>query len=199
MHSLLRMLDCFWIQTERLKHFKENGMDKSNLVLIGMPGVGKSTIGVVLAKHLGLNFIDTDLLIQSRASGRLQQIIDERGLADFLNLEEQVILDLKDRQSVIATGGSVIYSPLAMDSLRNNGHLIYLKISLPQLQQRLDDMGQRGVVIEQNQSFEDLYNSRTRLYEQYAELTVNCDNQTPNKVVQRVEVAIAQTSGAFFP
>ena len=174
-------------------------MDKSNLVLIGMPGVGKSTIGVVLAKHLGLNFIDTDLLIQSRASGRLQQIIDERGLADFLNLEEQVILDLKDRQSVIATGGSVIYSPLAMDSLRNNGHLIYLKISLPQLQQRLDDMGQRGVVIEQNQSFEDLYNSRTRLYEQYAELTVNCDNQTPNKVVQRVEVAIAQTSGAFFP
>ena len=174
-------------------------MDKSNLVLIGMPGVGKSTIGVVLAKHLGLNFIDTDLLIQSRASGRLQQIIDERGLADFLNLEEQVILDLKDRQSVIATGGSVIYSPLAMDSLRNNGHMIYLKISLPQLQLRLDDMGQRGVVIEQNQSFEDLYNSRTRLYEQYAELTVNCDNQTPNKVVQRVEVAIAQTSGAFFP
>lgn len=174
-------------------------MEKSNLVLIGMPGVGKSTIGVVLAKHLGLNFIDTDLLLQARAGGRLQQIIDDQGLADFLSLEEQVILDLKDRQSVIATGGSVIYSPFAMDALRSNGHLIYLKISLLQLQQRLDDMGQRGVVIEQNQSFADLYNSRTRLYEQYAELTVDCDNQTPSQVVQRVQMAIAQTSGAFFP
>lgn len=174
-------------------------MEKSNLVLIGMPGVGKSTIGVVLAKHLGLNFIDTDLLIQSRAGGRLQQIINVRGLDKFLGLEEQVILDLKDRQSVIATGGSVIYSPSAMDALRNNGHLIYLKISLHQLQQRLDDMGQRGVVIEQNQSFADLYNSRTRLYEQYAELTIDCDNQNPSQVVKRVEMAIAQVTGAFFP
>lgn len=174
-------------------------MTKSNLVLIGMPGVGKSTIGVVLAKHLGLNFIDTDLRIQARAGSRLQQIINERGLDEFLGLEEQVILDLKDRQSVIATGGSVIYSPFAMDALRRNGHLIYLKISLPQLRQRIDDMGQRGVVIEQNQSFADLYNSRTRLYEQYAELTVDCDNQTANQLVQRVETAIAQTTGAVFP
>lgn len=174
-------------------------MGKSNLVLIGMPGVGKSTIGVVLAKHLGLNFIDTDLLLQSRAGCRLQQIISERGLNTFLELEEKVILDLKEQRSVIATGGSVIYSPFAMDALRENGHLIYMKISLPQLQQRIDDMGKRGVVIEQNQSFADLYNSRTRLYEQYAELTVDCDNQTANQVVQRVEIAIAQATGSVFP
>lgn len=174
-------------------------MSKSNLVLIGMPGVGKSTIGVVLAKHLGLNFIDTDLLIQSETGCRLQQIIDTQGLSQFLEIEEKVILDLKAKRSVIATGGSVIYSPFAMDALRREGHLIYLKISLPQLQQRLDDMGQRGVVIEQNQSFADLFQSRTRLYEQYGELTVTCDQQTPSQVVERVKFAIAQTTGAFFP
>ena len=174
-------------------------MEKSNLILIGMPGVGKSTVGVVLAKHLGLNFIDTDLLIQSKAGCRLQQIINERGLEKFLELEEKVILDLNQRHSVIATGGSVIYSPLAMEALRRNGHLIYLQISLPYLQQRIDDMGQRGVVIEQNQSFADLYQARTRLYEQYAELTIDCDQQTANQVVQLVEVAISQASGAFFP
>ena len=174
-------------------------MTKSNLVLIGMPGVGKSTVGVVLAKHLGMNFIDTDLLIQSRAGARLQQIINKRGLNYFLELEEQVIVDLSEQRSVIATGGSVIYSPLAMDALRRDGHLIYLKISLPQLQQRIDDMGERGVVIEKNQSFSDLYDSRTRLYEQYAELTVDCDNQTANQVVQRMEIAIAQATGSVFP
>lgn len=174
-------------------------MAKNNLVLIGMPGVGKSTVGVVLAKHLGLNFIDTDLLLQARAGGRLQQIISERGLDGFLELEEKTILELQAENSVIATGGSVIYSPLAMDALRQNGHLIYLHISLPQLQQRLDDIGQRGVVIEQNQSLEDLYNSRTRLYQHYAELTVDCDNQNPSQVVERIKVAIAQTTGAFFP
>lgn len=174
-------------------------MSKSNLVLIGMPGVGKSTIGVVLAKHLGLSFIDTDLLIQSKTGCRLQQTIDTQGLDQFLEIEEKVILGLHAKQSIIATGGSVIYSPFAMDALRRNGHLIYLKISLPQLQQRLDDMGQRGVVIEQNQSFADLYESRTRLYEQYAELTVDCDHQTPSQVVERVQVAIAKTTGAIFP
>jgi shikimate kinase len=174
-------------------------MAKSNLVLIGMPGVGKSTVGVVLAKHLGLNFIDTDLLIQARAGLRLQQIIDRQGLEHFLELEEQVIVALNEKQSVIATGGSVIYSPPAMAALRRNGHLIYLKISLPQLRQRLADMTERGVVIEKNQSFADLYASRTRLYQQYAELTVDCDNQTADQVVQRVERAIAQTSGALFP
>lgn len=174
-------------------------MTKSNIVLIGMPGVGKSTIGVVLAKHLGLNFIDTDLLIQAKTGCRLQQTIDSQGLGRFLEIEEKVILDLNARQSVIATGGSVIYSPFAMDALRDNGHLIYLKISLPQLQQRLDDMGQRGVVIEQNQSFADLYQSRTRLYEQYGELTVDCDHQTPSQVVERVKFAIAQKTGALFP
>ncbi|HKJ05649.1 MAG TPA: shikimate kinase [Geopsychrobacteraceae bacterium] len=174
-------------------------MEKSNLVLIGMPGVGKSTVGVVLAKHLGLNFIDTDLQLQAKAGCRLQQIISERGLEKFLELEEKVILDLRDRHSVIATGGSVIYSPFAMDALRRTGHLIYLKISLQQLQQRIDDMGQRGVVIEKNQSFSDLYDTRTRLYEQYAELTVNCDSQTANQVVQRVEIAVAQITGVCFP
>lgn len=174
-------------------------MSKSNLVLIGMPGVGKSTVGVVLAKHLGLNFIDTDLRLQARGGGRLQQIIKERGLDGFLDLEEKIILDLKETQSVIATGGSVIYSPLAMEALRRTGYLIYLKISLPQLQQRIDDIGQRGVIIEKNQSFADLYASRTRLYEQYAELTIDCDNRPASDVVQQVEIAIARISGAPFP
>jgi shikimate kinase len=174
-------------------------MPKSNLVLIGMPGVGKSTIGVVLAKHLGLNFIDTDLLLQAKTGCRLQQIIHDRGLEGFLDLEEKTILELDARQSVIATGGSVIYSPQAMETLSQNGHLIYLQISLGQLQQRLDDMGQRGVVIEQNQSIEDLYRSRTKLYQHYGELVVDCDFQSPSQVVERVKAAIAGTTGAIFP
>ncbi|PLX89033.1 MAG: shikimate kinase [Desulfuromonas sp.] len=159
---------------------------KSNLVLIGMPAVGKSTVGVVLAKHLGLNFVDTDLLIQANSGCRLQELIDTEGLATFLQHEEQALVTLSAQRSVIATGGSVIYSPAGMDALRQNGHIIYLEISLDQLKQRLADLGSRGVVIEKNQSLEDLYASRTRLYRQYAEQTIACDRLTPGQVVDKI-------------
>ena len=158
-----------------------------NVILIGMPGAGKSTIGVLLAKQLGLDFIDTDLLLQRQESLRLQQLISLKGLHSFRIAEEQMLLSLNCRSTVIATGGSVIYSEAGMAHLKTLGRLIYLHISLPQLTQRIADMGERGILIATGQSFAELYDERTPLYSRYADIDIEIDGLSVERVLQKIE------------
>lgn len=162
-------------------------MEKNNIILIGMPGAGKSTIGVVLAKRLGFQFYDTDLIIQARERKRLQQIIDGKGLDYFRYTEEQVISNLQLEYCVIATGGSVVYYQEGLEALAATGHLIYLQVDLPELERRIADMGQRGLVMGKGQTFEHLYNERTPLYEKFAELTIPCNERNAEQVAAAVE------------
>ncbi len=158
-----------------------------NLIMIGMPGAGKSTIGVLLAKHLGLDFIDTDLLLQRQEGLRLQQLITLKGLDSFRKAEEQTLLSLNCENTVIATGGSVVYSPTGMSHLKGLGRLIYLHISLPHLTQRIADMGERGILIAAGQSFAELYEERTPLYSRYADLDIEIDDLGVEAVLQKIE------------
>lgn len=165
-------------------------MEKSNIILIGMPGAGKSTVGVILAKRIGYNFLDTDLIIQAREKSRLQQTIDRYGLDYFRHAEEQALLALNMERTVIATGGSVVYSSKGLSELGRSGYQIYLEVGLNELEQRIADMGQRGLVMAKDQTFADLYNERTPLYEEACELKINCDNLNAEQVAAAVEQAI---------
>ncbi len=158
-----------------------------NLILIGMPGAGKSTVGVLLAKHRALDFIDTDLLLQRKLGLRLQQMINLRGLHSFRSAEEQVLMELNCTETVIATGGSAIYSQSGMQRLKELGQIIYLKISLPLLTQRISDMGQRGIVFEPGQNFASLYADRTPLYHQYADLEIDIDGLGVEDVLHLID------------
>jgi shikimate kinase len=161
-------------------------MQDRNIVLIGMPGAGKSTIGVLLAKTLGMSFIDSDLLIQREDGRLLQEIIDNDGIGKFLKIEEDVILKLKVDNCVIATGGSVIYSDISVNHLKNNGRLIYLKLKYSDIEQRINNMSGRGIVIRQGQRLNDLFNERIILYEKYADVIVDCSNTTIEDVVRMI-------------
>ena len=162
-------------------------MKRSNLILIGMPGAGKSTSGVILAKRLGFHFIDTDLIIQAQEQARLQEIIDRQGLDEFLRIEERMLLGLYAENSVIATGGSVIYSDKGIRTLGRIGYRIYLQVSLEQLQTRIADMGQRGLAMNSQQTFEQLYYDRVPLYQRYADLIISCDDLNAEQVAVRIE------------
>lgn len=144
-----------------------------NIVLIGMPGVGKSTIGVVLAKTLGYGFVDADLLIQEREGRLLSQIIEEEGVEGFIRIEEEVNSAIRTDHTVIATGGSVVYGEKAMEHLKSIGTVVYLKLSFEELDKRLHNIKGRGVVLRDGQSLYDLYVERTGLYEKYADFTVD--------------------------
>lgn len=144
-----------------------------NIVLIGMPGVGKSTIGVILAKVLGYNFIDTDILIQEKTGKLLFQIIQESGIDDFINIENNVNKELSVEKSVIATGGSVVYGKEAMEHLKSIGKIIYLKQDFERINERVSNINGRGVVLRDNQTFLELYNERTQLYEKYADIVLD--------------------------
>ena len=167
-------------------------MNKNNIILIGMPGAGKSTVGVILAKRIGFHFIDTDLLIQAQEKCRLQQIIDSQGLKSFRLIEEQKLLDLQAEHTVIATGGSVVYGEKGLKTLGNSGHQIYLQIALPTLQQRIADMGQRGLVMAKDQTFTQLYQERTPLYEKFSDLTIPCNELSAEQVAAKIETEIEQ-------
>jgi shikimate kinase len=150
-------------------------MTRTNVILIGMPGAGKSTVGVVLAKRLGFDFIDTDVLIQARQGQRLQEVINAKGLAAFRQIEEKALLSLTCQRTVIATGGSAIYSEAGMTSLKENGSIVFLDLPLEELARRVRDMDTRGMVIDPGETFSDLYARRLPLYRHWAELTVdNC-------------------------
>lgn len=145
---------------------------KNNIILIGMPGVGKSTIGVVLAKQLGYQFVDADLLIQEQEHRLLKEIIAEEGVDGFLAVENRVNASIQTERAVISTGGSVIYGKDAMEHLKSIGTVVYLKLSYEALQRRLRNLKDRGVVLRDGQTLRDLYEERTPLYEKYADLVI---------------------------
>ena len=147
-------------------------MQSNNIILIGMPASGKSTIGVILAKMLGYAFIDTDLIIQSQEKAKLQTIIKDKGINEFLDIESDVCCSLNVTNTVIATGGSVVYKERSMSHLKRQGTIIYLKVDIDTLNHRLSDMKQRGVVLKDGQSLADLYLERTALYEKYADVII---------------------------
>ena len=162
----------------------------SAVVLIGMPGAGKSTVGVLLAKRLGLGFVDTDLLIQERAGRRLQQVLDEAGYRELRRLEEEAILALGAGCAVIATGGSAVYSERAMRHLGELGTIVYLKAGCALLSARIDDYERRGIANPGGQSFEEIYRERTPLYERCADAVVVVDGLTHEEVARAVMTAI---------
>lgn len=161
-------------------------MDKSNVILIGMPGCGKSTCGVLAAKALLKNFFDTDLLLQGLEQERLQNIIDNRGIDYFLEAEEKAILSLDINATVIATGGSVVYSERAMEHLRSMGKVIYLHLEYETMVKRIKNITTRGVVLKQGTSLLDMYNERLPLYEKYADEVIYCDNNSVEQTVEKI-------------
>jgi len=162
-----------------------------NIILIGMPGCGKSTVGVILAKSLGYSFMDTDLLISAKASKPLQKIIDVNGLEAFLKLEEEVGATLDCYGYVVATGGSMVLSERAMENLKSLGTVIYIKVSLPELDKRLVNFKTRGIVRKPGQTVFDVFAERTALYEKYADIIVESEHDailehTVHKIVEAV-------------
>lgn len=151
---------------------EENKM-KNNIVLIGMPGVGKSTLGVVLAKQLGYEFVDADLLIQKRENCLLKEIIASKGVEGFLEIENEVNASICADKTVIATGGSVIYGKEAMAHLKEIGTVVYLKLDFDTLDGRLGSLKGRGVVLKDGQDLKSLYQERVPLYQQYADIIVD--------------------------
>lgn len=159
---------------------------RSNIVLIGMPGSGKSTCGVVAAKMLLKNFFDTDLLIQNIEGKSLQNIIDTKGNAYFTQAEEYAILDLDIQGTVIATGGSVIYSDKAMQHLKKLGKIIYLHLDYEQMCSRISNLSTRGVVMKKGETLLDMYNERLPLYDKWADAVIDCGDNTVEQTAQAI-------------
>jgi len=148
-----------------------------NIILIGMPGAGKSTVGVLAAKALGYAFLDTDLLLQAREGMLLQNILNTRGIEAFLSAEEAAICAVFCSKTVIATGGSVVCKPSAMEHLKSLGKIVWLRVPLSELAARLSNICTRGIALEPGQTLKDLYQSRAPLYEKYADITVDAAGQ----------------------
>ncbi|MBQ7614128.1 MAG: shikimate kinase [Butyrivibrio sp.] len=161
-------------------------MKKNNIILIGMPTSGKSTMGVILAKILGYNFIDADIVIQEREGRTLSEIIETEGIQGFIEIENRVNASIEVQKTVIATGGSVVYGKEAMDHYKNIGEVIYLKVDMDTLTKRLHHAKQRGVVMREGQSLISLYNERSVLYEKYADVVVDEGNDSFEEVVANI-------------
>lgn len=159
---------------------------KSNIILIGMPGAGKSTVGVVLAKSRGCRFLDSDLLIQEKYDALLHELITEYGLEGFLKIEEEVNASIEAKRTVVATGGSVVYGAAAMQHLKKIGKVVYLKLSCETIRERLGDLNERGVALQKGQTLEDLYAERIPLYEKYADVTVDCEKKSIREIVSEL-------------
>lgn len=156
---------------------------KKNIILIGMPGAGKSTVGVVLAKSLGYTFIDSDLVIQKQEGKLLHTIIEEVGLEGFEQIENRVNASIMEEFSVIATGGSAVYGKEAMEHLKSIGTVVYLQLPYDEIEKRLGDLNERGVAIKEGQTLASLYEERIPLYNKYADITVNCDGLQIREIV----------------
>ena len=165
-----------------------------NIVLIGMPGAGKSTLGVLLAKQLAKCFVDTDLLIQERAGKTLQAIVDEHGYLALRQLEERVLCSLDAENAVVATGGSAVYSTAAMEHLKQQGLCIYLRLSLSNVERRVTNLGARGLAAAANQSLADIFKERQPLYERYADMSIDCNGKTVEEVVEEIGFELQATS-----
>lgn len=157
-----------------------------NIVLIGMPGAGKSTVGVILAKVLGLNFIDSDLLIQKQEGMLLKDIIEREGLEGYLAIENQVNRDISVNNTVIATGGSVVYCSEAMEHFRNTAKVVYIKLGYNTIRKRLGNIKQRGVILREDQTLLDLYCERCPLYEKYAHIIVDAEGLDIEELMEKI-------------
>lgn len=162
-----------------------------NIVLIGMPASGKSTIGVLLAKTLGLGFCDTDLLIQQQEGCLLQEFIDHHGIERFLDAECSAVLSLNCRDSVIATGGSVVFRDAAMQKLRRDGIVVFLDAPLSEVISRLNNIQTRGVAAQRGMSIAEIYEERLPLYRAYADITISTEHRTAEQTVELIANAIA--------
>jgi len=159
---------------------------KTNILLVGMPGAGKSTVGVLLAKDMSMNFLDVDVYIQGHESRRLQDIIDNDGIDTFKELEEKYLRDINVSSYTISTGGSAIYSKPGIDHLKQTSVVVYLSINLETLKERLGDFSTRGVVIKPGQTFLDLYEERCKLYTEAADLTLDCNGKSQDEIVAEI-------------
>lgn len=163
----------------------------NNVILVGMPGCGKSTVGVVLAKSLGYDFTDTDLIIARKEGKKLQKLIDEDGIQKFLQVENQVGKELSCSETVVATGGSMIMNPDAMEHLKSIGKVVYINVPLDVLKKRITNMKTRGIVFGKGETLDDIFAKRTPLYEKYADITINISKnnsleQAVNKIVKKI-------------
>ena len=166
-------------------------MKKNNIILIGMPASGKSTVGVILAKILGYNYVDADIVIQDKENRKLSQIIEEEGIDGFIDIENKINAEIEVEKTVISTGGSAVYGKEAMDHYKNIGRVVYLKVTMDVLTKRLIDVKQRGVVMREGQSLVSLYNERTPLYEKYADIVIDEGSKTMEEVVADLLAALA--------
>lgn len=157
-----------------------------NIIFIGMPAVGKSTVGVVVAKRLGYEFVDTDLLIQKQEGKLLREIIEEKGIEGFWKIENQVNRDLEVEHAVISPGGSVVYCEEAMNHFKEIGTIVYLHASFEAISKRLRDPKKRGVTLRAGQSLKDLYDERVKLFEKYADITVSEDGKNLEETIETV-------------
>lgn len=157
-----------------------------NIILIGMPGCGKSTVGVILAKTLGIGFVDTDLLIQQREKRLLQDIINTDGIENFLDCEAAAVKTLDCDNCVIATGGSVVFRSDAMEHLQKNGKIFYLNVPLNEIKKRLNNISTRGIAAKKGESVEDIFSERSPLYEKYADVILTLDNSSAEQTVEKI-------------
>lgn len=157
-----------------------------NVILIGMPGAGKSTVGVLLAKALGYDFIDTDLIIQGRLNNRLYKIIEEHGIDYFLQAENKIVSEVTADHTIIATGGSVVFGKEAMEHLRRMGKVVYIKLGCDEIKRRVNNITTRGIVMKKDETIEDIYSERVPLYERYADITVDVRNTTIEEAVEKI-------------
>ena len=165
---------------------------KSNIVLLGMPGSGKSTVGVLLAKSCKKKFVDTDLVIQEKEGRLLSEIIKEEGLDRFVEIENRVNAGISAENSVIAPGGSVIYGEEAMKHFQDIAEIVYLKLSYQSVARRLGDLTKRGVVVRPGQDLKSLYEERCPLYEKYADYVVECDGQEIGETLEKVKLLLGK-------
>lgn len=165
-------------------------MKKDNIILVGMPTSGKSTVGVIVAKILGYNFVDADIVIQKKDGRRLSEIIEQEGVEGFIDIENKINSGIEVEKTVIATGGSVIYGAEAMEHYKNIGRVVYLKVGMEVLTKRLKNVKQRGVVMRPGQSLISLYNERSVMYEKYADITIDEKDNTMEEVVADLIAAL---------
>ena len=163
-------------------------MNRKNIILIGMPGVGKSSVGVVLAKILGYRFLDSDLIIQEQEGKLLHEIISDEGLEGFIQVENRINASIKCEKSIVATGGSAIYGKDAMEHFKNIGTIVYLKSDYETIKKRLGDLMARGVAMKEGQTLKELYEERVPLYEKYADIIV--DESGCNSVRETISKAL---------
>lgn len=167
---------------------------QSNIVLIGMPGSGKSTVGVILAKMMAKDFVDTDVLIQLAEKRTLQDIVDTAGYMELRRIEERVLLGVRHRNHVIATGGSAAYSHKAMTHLKTNGLVVFLNADLACLRKRIQDYETRGLAKRPDQSLQDLFAERSELYTRYADVTVDCSQLSQEQVCRQIMATVADNA-----